>query len=116
MFPLQTSLCVALRSGSAFPTCPLTVTDPLKRVVTPHASKRGVAIVAGPTSVVGVRMYRAGGQRVISAGRSAVKSGRVFRPDAEEGDALSRSGRRPPVTLRAPIRGLHPEAKLEVGR
>ena len=50
------------------------------------------------------------------AGLSAVKSGRVFRPSTEERDALSRPGPRLPVALRALIRFLHPEAKLEVGR
>ena len=50
------------------------------------------------------------------AGLSAVKSGRVFRPSAEESDALSRPGPRLPVALRALIRFLHPEAKVEGGR
>ena len=56
------------------------------------------------------------GKRPGWAGLSAVKSGRGFRPSAEEDDALSRPGPRLPVALRALIRLLHPEAKLEVGR
>lgn len=67
-------------------------------------------VKANPQVVVGVTPEDAAKRPGWGALR-AVRTGRVYKPSAEERDALSRPGPRLPAALRTLIRALHPEAK-----
>ena len=67
-------------------------------------------VKAGPQVIIGVTPEDAA-KRPGWPSLGAVRSGRVYKPTAEERDALSRPGPRLPVALRALIKMIHPEAK-----
>lgn len=67
-------------------------------------------VKANPQVMIGLTLDEAK-KRPGWAGLKAVTTGRVYKPNDEERDALSRPGPRLAVALKALIRTIHPEAK-----